>query len=455
MSPTLAARRSLAMLVGAALTVIGRDRDVDDEPRRAGARRHRGRRRRVSRCSSVCRCCTRSGAATLGLQIAALTLVIVGAVALGAFVAARAMFISGHDLAVIEVVLVAAAHRRCGRGGCGSVVAVAATSSSLVDATRRIGGPAEASRPRRCRARRSSCGSPASSSSMEQRLDEARRRERAVEDSRRELVAWVSHDLRTPLAAIRAMVEALEDGVVTDPETVARYHSTLRTETDRLAALVDDLFELSRTQSGALGSNSNGSRSTIWSRTRSRASRRSRRRRACASRVGSTVPHPRSRSPRRRCCALCATCSRTRSGTRRPTARSWSRRAARTTDGLRLGASTRAAGSRRPTSNGSSMSATRWTGPARPGSAGLGLAIARGFVEAHHGVITRRQRERRRPVHRAHPDAGRVIGRVRVLVTGGAGFIGTHVVAALRADGDEVRRARPRAGRRRRLRASR
>ena len=52
------------------------------------------------------------------------------------------------------------------------------------------------------------------------RLDEARDRERAMEASRRELVAWVSHDLRTPLSGIRAMVEALEDGVVDDPATV-------------------------------------------------------------------------------------------------------------------------------------------------------------------------------------------------------------------------------------------
>ena len=62
----------------------------------------------------------------------------------------------------------------------------------------------------------------------------------------------MSHDLRTPLAALRAMVEALEDGVVTDPGTVGRYHAAMRAETERLTALVDDLFELSRTQAGAL-----------------------------------------------------------------------------------------------------------------------------------------------------------------------------------------------------------
>ncbi|HEY7106096.1 MAG TPA: HAMP domain-containing sensor histidine kinase, partial [Acidimicrobiia bacterium] len=49
-----------------------------------------------------------------------------------------------------------------------------------------------------------------------------------------------------------ALAEALEDGVVTDPETVARYHGLLRIEADRLSGLVDDLFELSRTQAGVL-----------------------------------------------------------------------------------------------------------------------------------------------------------------------------------------------------------
>lgn len=81
---------------------------------------------------------------------------------------------------------------------------------------------------------------------------EASDRERALEASRRELVAWVSHDLRTPLAGLRAMSEALEDGVVSEPDQVARYHATMTREVDRLAGMVEDLFELSRIHSGAL-----------------------------------------------------------------------------------------------------------------------------------------------------------------------------------------------------------
>src|SRR5215469_8840599 len=85
-----------------------------------------------------------------------------------------------------------------------------------------------------------------------ERLGRARAREQALEASRRELVAWVSHDLRTPLAGLRAMAEALEDEVLTDPREVSHYHSQIRRETERLSAMIDDLFELSRIHAGTL-----------------------------------------------------------------------------------------------------------------------------------------------------------------------------------------------------------
>ena len=89
-------------------------------------------------------------------------------------------------------------------------------------------------------------------SEVHEQLGQARAREQALEASRRELVAWVSHDLRTPLAGLRAMAEALEDHVVTDPREVSRYHSQIRTETERLATMIDDLFQLSKIHAGAL-----------------------------------------------------------------------------------------------------------------------------------------------------------------------------------------------------------
>lgn len=81
---------------------------------------------------------------------------------------------------------------------------------------------------------------------------EARERERAAEASRRELVAWISHDLRSPLSGIRAMAEALADGVVAEPDEVAGYAQRINSETERLTTMVDDLFELSRITAGAL-----------------------------------------------------------------------------------------------------------------------------------------------------------------------------------------------------------
>jgi signal transduction histidine kinase len=181
-------------------------------------------------------------------SVAAITTV--GAVALGAVVASQAMFISSHDLSALALVLVAG-------GTIGVAFAVilgqrvSSARRSLAETTRRIGAgdfsPAD------------ELPAPAEFTAlaqelerMSERLQEAQERERSLEASRRELVAWVSHDLRTPLAGIRAMAEALEDGVVTDDATVARYHVAIRNEVDRLSGLVDDLFELSRINAGSM-----------------------------------------------------------------------------------------------------------------------------------------------------------------------------------------------------------
>jgi signal transduction histidine kinase len=178
------------------------------------------------------------------------------AVAIGVAWAASQMFIMGHDLWVLWVVLV-------GAGTVGLISAlllgnrVAQASQLVGDMARRLGeeGPGALLGS----GQRASLPTPHEFESLaaeleltSSRLAETRDQAAALERSRRELVAWVSHDLRTPLAGIRAMIEALEDGVVGDPETVARYHRTIRREADRLAGLVDDLFELSRIQAGAV-----------------------------------------------------------------------------------------------------------------------------------------------------------------------------------------------------------
>lgn len=73
---------------------------------------------------------------------------------------------------------------------------------------------------------------------------------RALERVRRDFVANASHELRTPLTSIRGFVEALEDGAVEEPEKAARFLGKIRVHADRMAALVEDLLELSRIEAG-------------------------------------------------------------------------------------------------------------------------------------------------------------------------------------------------------------
>lgn len=81
---------------------------------------------------------------------------------------------------------------------------------------------------------------------------EMREAERKAEEARRSLVSGMSHDLRSPLAGIRALTDALADGVVREPAEVAEYLARIRRETVRMAAMVEDLFQLSRATSPAL-----------------------------------------------------------------------------------------------------------------------------------------------------------------------------------------------------------
>ncbi len=146
------------------------------------------------------------------VHVCVLLVVTVTAVVAGVATVALAMFLSAHDLQVVLV----------------TVVASAAVSLAVgIAFGRRLATSAVWA-------------------------EQACQREREMENGRRELVAWVSHDLRTPLAGIRAMAEALQDNVVEDPATVAEYHHRIRVETDRMTRLVDDLFQLSRINAGAL-----------------------------------------------------------------------------------------------------------------------------------------------------------------------------------------------------------
>lgn len=183
---------------------------------------------------------------SLRWQLALVAAVTAASVLAGVLATAQLMLISRHDLSVVVVVSLTA-------GGVSLLVA-AALSEALVrwsrllrDQVRRVGvgdpappdprGPSEFAELSR------------ELDTAHRRLEEAAARESRLEESRRELVSWVSHDLRTPLAGVRAMTEALEDGLAVDPP---RYHRQIRGEVDRMVRLVDDLFELSRIHSGVL-----------------------------------------------------------------------------------------------------------------------------------------------------------------------------------------------------------
>jgi signal transduction histidine kinase len=84
------------------------------------------------------------------------------------------------------------------------------------------------------------------------KLERSLARERAAEAKRKDLVTAVSHDLRTPLASLRAMVEAVDDGVVNDQPTWRRYAREMRRSVESLSLLVDDLFELVQIDAGAI-----------------------------------------------------------------------------------------------------------------------------------------------------------------------------------------------------------
>jgi two-component system, OmpR family, sensor histidine kinase SaeS len=87
---------------------------------------------------------------------------------------------------------------------------------------------------------------------MADKLQRAEVHRQEIEAMRRDLITAVSHDLRTPLASLRAMVEAIDEGVVDDPPTVARYAATMRESVQQLSTMVDDLFELTQLDAGAI-----------------------------------------------------------------------------------------------------------------------------------------------------------------------------------------------------------
>jgi signal transduction histidine kinase len=186
--------------------------------------------------------------ASLRLSLMAASAIAVLAVVAGTLGTANAMFISQHDLRVVGMVCIVA-------GLVGLAISwllgrqVEISSIALRQAARSMGQEGSGFRPAAGPMAAELAALSRELTATAGKLAESRERERRIEQSRRQLVAWVSHDLRTPLAGLQAMAEALQDGIATDP---ARYHRRIHAEATRLSAMVEDLFELSRIQSGTL-----------------------------------------------------------------------------------------------------------------------------------------------------------------------------------------------------------
>ncbi|MCF3141292.1 HAMP domain-containing histidine kinase [Paenarthrobacter sp. AR 02] len=187
-------------------------------------------------------------------QICLVVVATVAVLVAGMVSAFNAMFISARDLEVMWYILATA-----------SAVAVALSlmlgagvsrnAARLVDAARRLGRGETLDNTMDARRGRA----PAVSSELAElaqeleassrSLAESRERETAIETARRELVSWISHDLRTPLASMRAMTEALEDSMAAD---VPGYYRKIIGQTEQMTAMVNDLLELSKIQAGSL-----------------------------------------------------------------------------------------------------------------------------------------------------------------------------------------------------------
>jgi signal transduction histidine kinase len=189
--------------------------------------------------------------ASLSTRLIAVAIVAIVVALANLAVLATDMVVSGHDAKLLAILLVYAL-------AAGVTVAVS-LARTLAPSFRRLARTADALGRGDLDARVGELAGGAELDALATTLDEMAGRLQRAEASRREseemrraLITAVSHDLRTPLASLRAMVEAIDDGVVDDPQTVARYVGEMRGAVQQLSTMVDDLFELTQLDAGAI-----------------------------------------------------------------------------------------------------------------------------------------------------------------------------------------------------------
>jgi signal transduction histidine kinase len=176
--------------------------------------------------------------------------VMVGLVLINVFVTARLMFIRDQDVILMTALLIF--------GGVVAVISALFISGALIERIQALGDASARVARGELATRLVVSGNDELAqlghmfNRMATELAALDHKQRQLEQTRRDLVAWASHDLRSPLAALRAMNEAILDGVVTDEATQAQYRRQMQREIEQMGRLIDDLFDLAQMDTQAM-----------------------------------------------------------------------------------------------------------------------------------------------------------------------------------------------------------
>jgi signal transduction histidine kinase len=175
---------------------------------------------------------------TVRLQLAGLALLAVLLPLAAVLLSGVVMFESGHDLTILAVAVASSTAALVGAFVLGRSIVRPIEELEATSAALARGDLAARARPDGAR----------ELAGLARSLNETAANLEELFDARRQLVAWASHDLRTPLASLQAMLEALEDGLAA-PD---RYLPAMREQVETLGRLIEDLFELARIDAGVL-----------------------------------------------------------------------------------------------------------------------------------------------------------------------------------------------------------